>query len=121
MSRTTAAETLVEQSRSEQTENAKNAGVKHDVMEANMKELNRDLQSMVLAKCEGEAFSKVNCLRDGEGICAYIKRSRRRRFKGRRRIERGPCNHWYQRTGSEKLRKEMQDTNTHLMLITPPP
>ena len=48
MSRTTAAETQVEHLRLEQTENATNGGVKPDIMEANMTELNRDPQIMIL-------------------------------------------------------------------------
>ena len=36
-------------------------------------ELSRDLWSILLSKCEGEAWMKINSVRDGEGLWAYIK------------------------------------------------
>ena len=69
----TGAEAVLEQLGVEHMKDMQNGGTKFDGMKENMVELNRDLWSILLDKCEGEAWMKINSVRDGEGLWAYIK------------------------------------------------
>jgi len=69
----TGAEAVLEQLSVEHMKDMKSGGTKFDGMKENMEELNRDLWSILLDKCEGEAWMKINSVRDGEGLWAYVK------------------------------------------------
>ena len=69
----TAMEAIMEHLNMEIANDMKSGGVKYEGMRENMTELNRDLWSILLDKCEGEAWMKINSVRDGEGLWAYVK------------------------------------------------
>ena len=69
----TAMEAVMEHLSMERANDMKGGGITYDGMAENMTELNRDLWSILLDKCEGEAWMKINSVRDGEGSWAYIK------------------------------------------------
>ena len=68
-----AMEAIMEHFNMEVAKDMKIGGGKYEGMRENLIELNRDLWSILLDKCEGEAWMKINSVRDGEGLWAYIK------------------------------------------------
>ena len=66
-------EAILEHMSVDHAKDIKDGGVKFEGMKENMTELNRDLWSILLDKCEGEAWMNINSVRDGEGLRAYVK------------------------------------------------
>ena len=64
----TAMEAIMEHLSMEMANDMKSGGGKHEGMRENMTELNRDLWSILLDKCEGGAWMKSNPDRYGEGL-----------------------------------------------------
>ena len=69
----TAMEAIIEHLNVERMSDMKGRGTRFAGIAEHLTELNRDLWSILLDKCEGEAWMKINSGRDGESLWAYIK------------------------------------------------
>ena len=68
----TARGSIVEHLSIKRATDMKGGGVKYERLAENIVELNRDLWSILLDKCQGEPWMKISSIRNGEGLWAYI-------------------------------------------------